>query len=125
MIFISTRYFIFLLPTKKNAKQVLKLVSIYLADNLKLTLNYKSRYFPSYLGIDFCGYHIYETHILLRKRFKKNLKRKIKFWYKLKCNNKFLNKKYLLSLNSFKGHASHSNSYNFISKIERLLEELK
>ncbi len=111
--------FIILLPSKDKARLVLKLISNFLNTNLNLSLNNKSNYFPNRLGIDFCGYHIYETHILLRKRFKKKLKKNIKVWCKLKLTNKFLYKKFLLAFNSFKGHASHSNSYNFMKKIHK------
>ncbi len=38
-----------------------------------------------------------------------------------KNNNIFYDKKFLLSYNSFLGHASHSNSYNYVNKIEIIL----
>lgn len=45
----------------------------------------------------------------------------IKQWIYLKNNNIFYDKKFLLSYNSFLGHASHSNSYNYVNKIEIIL----
>lgn len=116
--------FIILLPNKELAYQVLNLISKYLYDNLNLLLNHKSCYFPNNLGIDFCGYRIYETHILLRKRYKKKIKKSIKIWCKLKSKNKFLYRKFLFIFNSFKGHASHSNSYHFMQKIEEMIKKL-
>ena len=35
----------------------------------------KSRYYPSNMGVNFCGYRIYETHKLLRERSKKKIKK--------------------------------------------------
>ena len=112
---------IFILKTKAEAKEVLNLVSTFVSAHLNLLLNHKSRYYPNKLGVDFCGYIIYPTHILLRKRFKKKVKKSIKQWIYLKNNNIFYDKKFLLSYNSCLGHASHSNSYNYVNKIEIIL----
>ncbi len=111
--------FVMLVPTKDDAKRLLGLVSEFLWNNLELELNAKSRYFSNKCGIDFCGYRIYETHILLRKRFKKKVKKKFKIWQHLIEEDKFLHTKFWLSVNSFKGHASHANSYNFVKKFDR------
>ena len=93
-------------------------------NNLNLELNQKSRYYPSSIGIDFCGYRIFETHLLLRKRFKKKVKKTLKKWK----NSESLNpNKLLLSWNSIKAHAGHANSYNFLLQTEfnlrKILEE--
>ena len=119
-----TRYMddqIFLLRNKQEAALVFKLVSSFVGAHLNLKLNHKSKYYPNKLGVDFCGYIIYPTHILLRKRFKKKIKKKIKTWIYLKENNRLYVHKFLLSYNSFLGHASHSNSYNYIQKIDNIL----
>ncbi len=99
-------------------------ISQFLKNNLNLELNKKSTYFINYKGVDFCDYKIYENHILLRKRFKKKLKKNIFLWNKLKQENKLNYKKMLLSLNSFKAHTSHSNSYNYIIKINNMIKNL-
>lgn len=110
--------FIFLLKTKEEAKMIFDNVSVFLKNHLQLELNSKSTYFKNKKGINFCGYRIFETHILLRNRFKKKTVKNVKLWKKLKKDNKFNYKKFLLSFNSFKGHASHANSYNYIKKLE-------
>lgn len=116
--------FILLLRTKEEAKFCLNEIDCFLHNHLDLSLNRKSKYYPSNLGIDFCGYKIFETHILLRKRFKRKFKKSIRLWYKLKSQNKFYHTKFLLSLNSYKGHACHCNSYHFISKMELIIKNL-
>lgn len=111
--------FIIFIETKKEAKHFLQQVGFYLNKHLRLKLNKKSKYFPNYHGIDFCGYRIFETHILLRKRFKRKLKKSLILWKKLKTNGKLNQQRMLLSWNSYKGHASHSNSYAFIEKYKK------
>lgn len=70
--------FIFLLKTKEEAKIIFDKISVFLKDSLKLELNSKSSYFKNKKGINFCGYRIFETHILLRNRFKKKTVRNVK-----------------------------------------------
>lgn len=114
--------FILLLENKEKAKFYLNKIRIFLCAELNLELNSKSKYFPSKYGIDFCGYRIYESHRILRKRFKKKLKKQIRIWKYLKNNNIFYPKKMQMSWQSIQGHASHSNSYNFIEKYREIIE---
>ena len=116
--------FILLLETKEECIKLLSEIDCFVNSKLNLKLNNKSRYYKSSNGIDFCGYRIYETHILLRKRFKNKVNKNIKLWKKLKNENKFCNKKFTLSYNSLKAHASHSNSYNYFKKIDLELEDI-
>lgn len=113
--------FILLVNDKNEAKKLKNEIANYLRVNLKLELNKKSCYFFNSRGIDFCGYRIFETHILLRKRFKKKFKKNIYLWNKLKNENRLDDKKMEMSLNSFKAHASHSNSYNYIKKVDNII----
>lgn len=108
--------FVLLLNSKNEAKIIMKQIENYLKNYLKLDLNSKSRYYPNKFGCDFCGFIIYETHILLRKRFKLKLKRKIKKWNKLYKNNNFIESKFMLQWNSILSHSRHACSYNFINR---------
>lgn len=105
--------FIFLLENKEKCKEILNKVRSFIEINLHLKLNEKSRYYPNKMGVDFCGYKIFETHRLLRKRSKKKIKKNIKLWNYLYENKRLNNHKMLLCWNSWIGHAKHSNSYNF------------
>lgn len=116
--------FILLLDSREEAKRYYDEIAIFLKEKLHLDLNSKSKYFPSKYGIDFCGYRIFETHIILRKRFKKKLKKNIYLWKYLKDKNILDRKKMELSWNSYLGHASHANAHNFINKEMHLLDEL-
>lgn len=108
--------FILFLPNKQIAKKYLNLIKIFLTENLELELNKKTGYFKNKAGCDFCGYRVFETHKLCRKRFKKKFKKNIRVWNKLYDENKLDLTKMNMSLNSFLSHLSHSNSYNYINK---------
>ena len=114
--------FLLLVPTKEEAKEYLNIISKFLKDNLDLELNIKSKYYPSKMCVDFCGYRIFETHILVRNRCKKKIKKIIKKWNYLYENN-LINLFFVRqSWNSWKGHISHANSYNFINKLDKNIE---
>ena len=118
--------FILLLKTKEEAKKVLKIIEKFLKEKLNLELNKKTRYYPNKMGCNFCGYVIYETHILLRKRSKKNIKKKIKKWNKLYLEGKLNLHKVKLEWNSWNNHASHASSFNLRNRMYEkiILKEL-
>ena len=66
--------FICLCKTKEECKDNLFKIKKFLNDNLNLELNHKSRYYPSSMGINFCGFRIYENYRLLRNRYKRKQK---------------------------------------------------
>lgn len=109
--------FILLLRTKEEAKEVLEKISYFLREKLKLELNQKTRYYPNKMGCNFCGYVIYETHMLLRKRSKKHIKRQIKKWNRSYLEGNLNLHKAILEWNAWCNHASHANSYNLRIKM--------
>lgn len=109
--------FVLLMKNKEEAKAIYKKIDVFLKEKLELELNRKSSYFPGNLGICFCGYKVFETHILLKKRTKKKILKNINKWNKRYLTNS-LDKSALLSYNSWLGHAKHANSYNFLYKCE-------
>lgn len=109
--------FILLLNTKDECKIAKKNINDYIIKKLKLTLNPKTNYYPNKLGIDFCGYRIFNTHILLRKRSINKMKKIIHIWH----NNKMDMKQVCDSYTSWLAHAKHASSYNLINKINKTL----
>ncbi|MDO5569257.1 MAG: reverse transcriptase/maturase family protein [bacterium] len=109
--------FVILVEDKIKSKLIYRLVEEFLNKELKLTLNPKSRYYPNKMGINFCGYRIYEEYRLVRNSFKKNVNKRIKLWNKLYSDNKLDKKRFILSYNSIVGHAMHGNSYNLMKKV--------
>lgn len=109
--------FILLVKTKEQAKILLAKIRIFLEEKLHLELNEKTRYYPSHFGCNFCGYVIYETHMLLRKRSKKNIKRKIKAWNRAYQEGNLHLHRTMLEWNAWCNHASHANSYRLRVKM--------
>ena len=110
-------YCIILVKTKKEAKEVLEKIKIFLEKNLQLELNEKTQIFKSKQGINFCGYKINEYRLKIRDRGKRKLKKKIKeLKYKIKkgeINSKEA-KKYLAG---HMGYIHYANIYNLSKKI--------
>lgn len=115
---------VILVKNKQESKILLNKINLFLHDRLKLELNKKSRYYPNSLGVNFCGYIIYETHRLIRKSSKKKIKWKVRLWSKLKKNGTLNIKKVIISFNSWSSHVSHANSYNFRTLINKEIVEL-
>lgn len=109
--------FVMLIKTKKEAKDLKEKINIFITNNLKLELNAKSRYYPASMGVDFCGYRIFPTHKLLRNNSKKKIKKKVKKWNYEYSQNKLDYYKTLQSINSWRAHVSHCNSYKLEQKI--------
>ena len=103
--------FVLLASSKEEAKRIFSAIQHFLCWELKLKLNPKSCYFPSKRGIDFCGYRVFETHRLIRKRSVVKIKKKIKVWNSLSELEDFDIHQVLICWNSFLGHSSHADSY--------------
>jgi len=91
--------------SKKELHELLKNIKKYLSAELDLKLKENYQIFPvKSRGIDFLGYVIYHSHVLLRKSIKKS------FAKASKKNNK-------QSLASYYGWAKHCNSKNLLKKL--------
>lgn len=69
---------IILIKTKKEAKEVLEKIKVYLKENLQLELNKKTQIFKNKQGVNFCGYKISEYRLKIRDKGKRKLKKKVK-----------------------------------------------
>lgn len=114
--------FVLLVKDKEEAKKLYLVISEFLQDTLKLTLNDKSRYYPNSFGVDFCGYRIWSTHRLIRKRSKNKIKKKINRWNKLYDENKLIKRDFVLSFNSWFGHIKHANSYTLQNIVKKSIK---
>ncbi|MDD2208551.1 MAG: RNA-directed DNA polymerase, partial [Bacilli bacterium] len=105
--------FVLLVKTKEEAKEIFFKIKTFLWENLNLELNHKSKYYPSSMGVDFCGYRVYYTHRLVRNRSKINMKKRIKTWNYLYEVGGQLDEKFISqSISSWKAHIKHACSYN-------------
>lgn len=110
--------FVIVVKDKEVAKEVLCLVSDFTKELLGLKLNEnKTKIFPINQGVNTIGYKIYTTHMLLRNESKKKIKRKIKAMPRLISEGRLTIEKAEQILNSWKGHAGHGDSYNFIQSL--------
>lgn len=115
--------FILLIDSKEEAREVFKKLEKFVNEKLNLEFNDKSRYYPNKMGVNFCGYRIFNTHVLLRDSFKKRINKRVKVWNKLYRENRLNYKKRLLSYNSFIGHANHANSLTFkLKTLDNILD---
>ena len=99
-------------------------IKMFLNKELKLELNNKSRYYPSKMGVNFCGYRIYDGYRLIRNGSKRKIKKRIKKWKKDNNMGCLDRKKMMLSFNSWSSHIRHANSYHIYQKIYREIENI-
>lgn len=115
--------FVMLVDNKEECRVIKRKIEVFLDTKLGLKLNNKSKYFPNSVGVDFCGYKIFNTHRLLRKNSKKKMVKKINKWNKQMANNEEVDlKKVEASINSWLAHSNKCNSYRLqksvLSKIK-------
>lgn len=105
--------------TREKAKQIKKLMSQFVKDNLDLRMNQsKTKIFPLKQGVNMVGYKIWPTHRLLRNSSKKRIKQKLSKFKRLLIEGKISAGKVEQILNSWKGHADHACSENFYQYLE-------
>ena len=110
--------FVIVVENREVAREILSLVTQFAEDVLKLKLNQsKTKIFPINQGVNTIGYKIYTTHMLLRNESKKKIKRKIRAIPNLILEGKMTVERAEQILNSWKGHAEHGDSYNFVQSL--------
>ena len=57
---------VILCENKEKAQNILRSITVFLENNLKLTLNSKTRIFKDIQGVNFCGYKINERRMKIR-----------------------------------------------------------
>lgn len=115
-----TRYMddvIIIVPTKHKAKEILEKVKVFLKERLDLETNKKTKIFPLDQGINAYGFKIWITHLLVRDSSKRAMKRRIKAMHQKVKEDTMTRKEVQQSVNSWLGHARHSNSFNLCKKI--------
>lgn len=107
-----------IVESKERAKEVLELMRIKVEAELHLSLNdNKSKIFPLAQGVNFIGFKIYTTHMLLRNDSKKRIKQKLRKLDKLMIDGEMSIEKAEQILNSWLGHAEQANSYTFVQSL--------
>ena len=109
--------FIIVSNDKKYLWNALGKLDRYINENLELKLNPKTAIFPAPHGVDFCGYRIWSTHILPRKRTVIKARRRLKHLSKLCGDGKISLSKFRETVMSFLGYMKHCNGYHSSLKI--------
>ena len=111
--------FVLLLEDRNQCRVILEEMKEFLDKNLGLKLNKKTNYFRNSQGVNFCGYKIFKTHIMLKKENKKKIKNKIKNWNKLYHKKELDLRETTLKLNSWIGHAQNADTFFLVNKMIR------
>ena len=103
---------IILCKNKKIAKDILNKITVFLQENLKLSLNSKTRIFKDIQGVNFCGYKINEKRLKIRHTSKCRMKRRLKKYTKLLKEGKITMLDIQKSIAGWLGYVKHADSYN-------------
>lgn len=100
-----------------------------IVESLGLKLNPKTQIMPISQGLDFLGFHTYITSTgkvikKIRRRSKNNVRRKLKKMKHLVDEGKITIETPVQSYESWRGHASHGNSYHLIRDMDRYYQKL-
>lgn len=106
---------------KKRLWDILEQAACFLSNKLELALNPKTKIFPVKQGVDFCGYRIWTTHILPRKRNTKRARRRFRKLAKLYSEDKISLIKINQCVMSFLGYMKHCSGYRTTQSV---LDEL-
>lgn len=106
---------------KEFLRQLLNDIRYYVTNNLKIELKNNWQIFDvDSRGIDFVGYRIFHTHVLLRKRIKKKMCRKV-----AKLNKQDISsEQYKQKICSYLGWLKYCNGINLLNKISKYKELL-
>lgn len=96
-------------------------IEVFLTDELELSLNSKTCIRPISQGIEFVGYRIWATHVVLRKSTSLRIKRALKGVAEQYQNYNITLQDVTATLESYLGMMEHCDSYNLKNKI---LDEL-
>ena len=97
---------------KEIAKDSLNNITKFLKENLKLTLNSKTRIFKDIQGVNFCGYKINEKRLKIRHTSKCRMKRKLKRYTRQLKEGKITLPEIQRSIAGWLGYVKHADSYN-------------
>lgn len=108
---------VILCKDKERAKENLKDIAIFLDNNLKLTLNSKTKIFKDTQGVNFCGYKINEKRLKIRNQSKHRMKRKLKRFTKQLKEGKITLPEIQRSIAGWLGYVKYADSYNLRKSI--------
>ncbi|MDD2628261.1 MAG: reverse transcriptase domain-containing protein [Clostridia bacterium] len=110
---------VIIIESKEKAKELLELITVFLRENLGLTLNKKTNIFKLLQGVNYCGYKINVSRIRIRDRGKKKLKLKLRYINKSLTNGTISLKEAKRSLNGHIGYIQLADVNGIVRKYFR------
>ena len=108
---------VILVKTKKEAKEILEKIKIFLKENLQLELNKKTQIFKNKQGVNFCGYKINEYRLKIRDKGKRKLKKKVKVLKEKIKIGEITSKEAKKYLAGHMGYIQLADTYNLENKL--------
>ena len=108
---------VLMVKTKKEAKEILEKIKIFLKEKLKLELNKKTQIFKNKQGVNFCGYKISEYRMKIRDKGKRKLKKKIKKLKNAIKQGRLTSKEAKKYLAGHMGYIKYGDTKNLIEKL--------
>ena len=108
---------VILVKTKKEAKEILEKIKIFLKENLQLELNKKTQIFKNKQGVNFCGYKINEYRLKIRDKGKRKLKKKAKVLKEKIKQGEITSKEAKRYLAGHMGYIKIADTYNLENKL--------
>ena len=115
--FLLPTHCVILVKTKKEAKEILEKIKVYLKENLQLELNKKTQIFKNKQGVNFCGYKINEYRLKIRDKGKRKLKKKVKVLKEKIKQGEITSKEAKKYLAGHRGYIKIANTYNLESEL--------
>lgn len=119
--------FVLILENKEQCKKIKKEIEEFLEEKLHLKLNNKTNYFKLKDGVNFLGYKVFSSHILIKSDKKRKMYKKIREFNKLYKKNELNVRRANMTINSWKAHTKNADAYNLmkdtISRCEWLYKE--
>lgn len=108
---------------KKYLAEVKGKIEAFLEEKLHLQLNKKTCIRPTSMGIEFVGFRIWSTHIKLRKKTAKKLKKRLKYLFAAYSAGEVDRQTLDRSIASYKGILKHFNSYGLRQSLNELYKK--
>jgi len=110
---------------KKYLEKIKNKIADFLGSKLHLQLNKKTCIRPTSMGIEFVGFRIWSTHVKLRKKTAKKLKRRLKYMFAAYHAGEIDKDTLDRSVASYRGILQHFNSYGMRQSLNELyLQEM-
>ena len=111
---------IILHPDKVFLERVKQDIAAFLDEKLRLQLNNKTCIRPTSMGIEFVGFRVWSTHLKLRKKTAKKLKKRLKYMFGAYAAGEIDRATLDRSIASYKGILQHFNSYGLRQSLNGL-----